>query len=213
MASYASPKERVVQAELAQAPSMPPGIPMTWSTSKSMPSASGSVLVEEQGSRQESESMNNFMSKMRVKFADVPKKSTAQTPMKTSESEISCIREDLKIIGADVKGLVGVIENKMKILIDKSTQTNTPVKPESAVKIVEVAMPLELHGSLNDSEFRHLGKLQRQFAKEFVESNAEDKQLEVYLKRSAYTDLPGLVFEAEMPGTVEKDQDQSPKRP
>ena len=48
---------------------------------------------------------------------------------------------------------------------------------------------------------------------EFVEANAEDKQLEVYLKRSAYTDLPGLVFEAEMPGTVKHDQGQSPERP
>ena len=74
-------------------------------------------------------------------------------------------------------------------------------------------MPLELHGSLNAAELKRLGKLQRQLAKEFVEANAEDKQIEVYLKRSAYTDLPGLVFEAEMPGTVEEEQHDSPTGP
>ena len=46
-----------------------------------------------------------------------------------------------------------------------------------------------------------------------MEANAEDKQLEVYLKRSAYTDLPGLVFEAEMPGTTEEEQNESPTGP
>ena len=100
---------------------MPPGIPRTWSTSRNMPSTSSNVLVEEHGSRKESELLNRFTSRMRVQFADVPKKSTAQTPSKTSEGEISCIREDLKSIGADVKGIVDAIEDRMKTLIDKST--------------------------------------------------------------------------------------------
>ena len=82
---------------------------------------------------------------------------------------------------------------------DQATQASEPV---NKVKTVDVVFPMDLHGSLNDAELKQLGRLQRQLAREFVDANAEDKQLEVYTKKSSYKDLPGLVFEPEMPGSV-----------
>ena len=83
--NYVSPKGAIVRVESAQTPSIPPGIPVTWSTSKSTSSTTIPPQVEE-GSRQEREPMHDFMSKMRVMFADVKKKPTAQTPTQTSQN-------------------------------------------------------------------------------------------------------------------------------
>ena len=56
--------------------------------------------------------------------------------------------------------------------------------------------------------------MQRRLAREVVQANAEDKQLEVYTKESSYADLPGLVYEADMPGpVVESEECDSPEGP
>ena len=64
--------------------------------------------------------------------------------------------------------LIGVIEKKTKIMHDRSTQASSSSSPEKPARVVEVVMPMDLHGSLNEAELKRLGNLQRQLAREFV---------------------------------------------
>ena len=66
--NYVSPKSAIVQVESMQTPSMPPGIPVTWGTSRSASGTASQAQVDDESRRQESEAMHDFVSKIRVMF-------------------------------------------------------------------------------------------------------------------------------------------------